>query len=172
MISPRYNSSQIFIVDLITATVLLVISVVIFFSYYSLSSPDESLYDTALELSTSFSSTQINSLNNDYIRTLFVEQKINDIDNTLFQQISDFHIRGMSEDAENLTREITELFVTEQIGYTIILDDFTLETELISSSLFGSKSQARNVAVIERQIIGIENSTPYIHIYTIEVWRQ
>lgn len=166
------KKSQIFMLDFITAVVLFVISITIFFSYYYISDPTESLFDVVFDLSDTFSSLQINKLNNDYVRSLFIEQKINDIDNTILQQISDFHERGMPDDAQNLTKEITNIYITEQVGYSIMLDDSITQVLLDNSSKFGSRADARNIAVIQRQIIGIENVTPYVHVYTFEVWRK
>lgn len=168
----KSKKSQIFMIDFITASVLFVISVTIFFSYYYISDSPESLYDVVFDLSDVMSNLQINSLNNDYVRLLFVQQKINDIDNTIIQQISDFHERGMANEALNLTNEITSIYITDQIGYSITLNDSGTIVLLDNSSQFGTRLSARNIAVIQRQIIGIENVTPYVHIYTFEVWRK
>lgn len=166
-----HKSSQIFLLDFIVATVLIVVSVGTFFVYYSFTDPQEDLFDTAYRLSNVMSSTKINDLNNDFVRDLFINRKITNIDNTLYQQISDFHQSGDTNLAINLTEQVVDTYLIDRIGYNITLDNGTSIIELDSSGVFLSQDESKTVASVQRQVFGFEDSDPFLHVYTIEVWR-
>ena len=166
------NNGQVFIIDLITASVLAVLTFGIFFTYYYFADPPESLYNDVFELSDAMATIKINDLNNDFVRDLFIAQKITDIDNTILQQISDFYMKGNLADAQNLTSELTKLYVTKKVGFQITLNNGTSSLILDSSNRFGSKDDARVIVNLEKRIVGFSDSNPYIHTYEFEVWRR
>lgn len=169
------NNSQIFLLDFIFATVLIIVSIGTFFVYYSLFDPQEDLFDIVYRLSNTMSSTQINDLNNDFVRDLFINREITNIDNTILQQTSEFYERGNLTLARNLTEQITATYLVDRIGYEITLVDLGPTTPtpevLDSSGSFLDKDESKTVARIQRQIIGFQDSNPYVHRYTFEVWR-
>lgn len=173
MISKKYSHlthSQVFVIDLIAGSVLAIVSFAIFFTYYYQSDPPQSLYDDIFEFSNALSTIKINDLNNDFVRDLFISQKISDVDNTILQQISNFYEIGNLIDAQNLTQEMTSLYLTRKIGYEVNLDNGTHLHILDSSTNFGSKENARIVVSVDKKIIGFTNQSPYIHTYTFEAW--
>lgn len=166
------NNGQVFIIDLITASVLAILTFGIFFTYYFFADPPESLYNDVFELSDAMATIKINDLNNDFVRDLFIAQKITDIDNTILQQISDFYVKGNIVDAQNLTQELTNLYVTKKIGFQIILNNGSSSLVLDSSNRFGSKDNARTIVNLEKRIVGFSETNPYIHTYEFEAWRR
>ncbi|MFP4401703.1 MAG: hypothetical protein ACLFPL_00585 [Candidatus Nanoarchaeia archaeon] len=167
------SKSQIFMLDLIVATVLLVVSISIFFTYFIITDSQEDLFDIVTRLSNSMSGTQINDLNNEFVRDLFINQEIRNIDNTILQQISEFENTGKSVLAKNLTNELTEVYIQEGIGYNITLITSTGATpiELDSSEQYAQRTSASSVASIQRQVTGFNETDFYIHQYIFEVWR-
>lgn len=172
----KYTKSQIFLLDFIFASILFVISIGIFFIYFSFSEPQEDLYEVVYRVSSLMSSTKINDLNNDYVRDLFIAREIRNIDNTLLQQISEFYVRGDLIKAQNLTREIAGIYILERIGYSISFEYEesinTINTVELDNSTIFPRDEARTLATIQRRIIGFdEGNNPYIHTYIFEVWR-
>ena len=165
--------SQTFVIDLISASVLLVVSLAIFFTYYFTSDPGDSLFDSVFEVSNAMSTLEINDLNNEFVRDLFISQKILDVDNTILQQISDFYVRGNSVDAINLTQEIAGIYLSGNIGYEIVLlDNINNVSVSLDSLSLNSKNSSRTVVAIDKRIFGFSGTTPYVHTYTFEVWRR
>lgn len=172
----KYNkNSQIFLLDFIFATVLIIVSIGTFFVYYSLSDPQEDLFDIVYRLSNTMSSTQINDLNNEFVRDLFISGEVTNIDNTILQQISEFYERGETDLAKNLTQQVVSTYLIDRIGYEITLVELNSATPtpevLDSSGSFLDRDESKTVATIQRQIIGFQGPNPYVHRYTFEVWR-
>lgn len=168
----KSNNSQIFLLDFIFATVLIIVSLGTFLAYYSLSDPQEDLFDIAYRLSDTMSTTNINELNNDFVRNLFINREITNVDNTLFQQISEFYQRGEYSLADNLTKEITDSFLIERIGYEITVFNGSGSSRVLdNSSLALNRDESKTVASVQRQIFGFQDNNPFTHVYEIEVWR-
>lgn len=170
----KYNKfSQIFLLDFIFATVLIVVSVGTFFVYYSITDPQEDLFDITYRLSNTMSSTYINELNNDFVRSLFISREITNIENTILQQISEFYEKGEFNLADNLMSNVVDTYLIDRVGYEIELLDVGDSTTRVldSSGNYLDKNDSKTIASIQRQIIGFEGDNPFIHRYTFEVWR-
>ncbi|MCH8520083.1 MAG: hypothetical protein LAT82_04995 [Nanoarchaeota archaeon] len=168
------KKSQIFIIDLILAFVIVVVTIGVIAANYVNTDSQRDLFDIAFRTSNSMGSIGINDLNNEYVRQLFIQQRIQNIDNTIIQQISDFYIRGETEYARNLTNEISQIYIPNSVGYNITLIDVTNEGvifELDSNQRFGSREESDSIASIEKQIIIFRGVESYFHRYKIEVWR-
>ena len=165
------RKSQVFILDLVTSSVLAVVTFGIFFTYYYYSDPPTSLYDDLYDVSSAMSTLKINDLNNDFVRKLFIEQKITDVDNTILQQISVFYLQGNISDAIELVEEMSNSYIHKKVGYQIVLQINDSEKVVLDSDSLSTKSQSNNIAKIEKQIIGFYDSKPYAHQYTFEFWR-
>ena len=170
----KYNkNSQIFLLDFIFATVLIVVSVGTFFIYFSATDPQEDLFDITYRLAELMSSTEINELNNDFVRNLFINREVTNIENSILQQISEFYERGNLTLAANLTSNTVDTYLIERVGFEIeLLDVDSGAVEVLDSSgSFLDKNESKTVATIQRQIIGFEDGEPFIHRYNFEVWR-
>ena len=173
-----FNSkkSQIFIIDLILATVILIVTFGVIAANYVNTDSQRDLFDIAFRTSNSMGAIGINDLNNEYVRQLFINQRIQNIDNTIVQQISDFYIRGMNDYAENLTREVSQTYIPNSVGYTVTLIDISSlgepeEIILDSNERFGTRNESSTIASIEKQVILFMDSDFFVHRYRIEVWR-
>lgn len=170
----KYNkNSQIFLLDFIFATVLIIVSVGTFFVYFTVTDPQEDLFDITYRLTNTMSSTYINELNNDFVRDLFINREVTNIENTILQQVSEFYERGEFILADNLTSNVVDTYLVERVGYEIELLDVDSGTTRIldSSGSYLDKDDSKTVATIQRQIIGFEGDEPFIHRYSFEVWR-
>jgi flagellar basal body-associated protein FliL len=167
------SKSQIFMLDLIVAVVLIVVSLGIFFTFFINTDSQADMYDVVSQLTESMSSTKINDLNNQFVRDLFIDQEIRNIDNTILQQVSEFENTGRRELAQNLTKELTNVYIQDKIGYNITLKTSVSGTPIIldSSQRYASREEAKAVASIQRQVTGFNETDFYIHQYNFEVWR-
>lgn len=164
------KKSQIFLFDLILSVTILIVSIGLIAVYYSNTIKNDDIYSSNLNFIQSFSKTKINSLNNDEIRLYFTQSKIRNIENTLAQQVSEFHYRGFNEDSINLTRIIARDFFSSQMNVEIYLID-SGGSYLLFNQTRREKSQASIVSVFQRDVIGFFEGSPYGP-YTIvsEVW--
>ena len=171
----NFKNSQIFIIDLILASVILIVTFGVIVANYVNTDSQRDLFDIAFRTSNSMGSIGINDLNNEYVRQLFINQRIQNIDNTIIQQISDFYVRGMDDYAENLTREVSQIYIPNSVGYTVTLIDISSagnpELILDSNERFGTREESSTIASIEKQILLFVDSNVYVHRYRIEVWR-
>ncbi|MFT4244884.1 MAG: hypothetical protein ACMXYB_05515 [Candidatus Woesearchaeota archaeon] len=171
----KVKNSQIFIIDLILASVIIIITFGVIVANYVNTDSQRDLFDIAFRTSNSFASIGINDLNNDYVRQLFIDQRIQNIDNSIIQQISDFYVRDMNNYAQDLTKEVSQIYIPNSVGHTITLIDISSpgEPELIldSNERFGTREESSTIASIEKQILLFVDSNVYVHRYRIEVWR-
>ena len=88
------RKSQIFIFDFITSFIILIVAIVIVLSYFQSTSDNVDIYGINLEIIDSFTTTNINSLNNEEVRNLFIAREITNIENTIAQQVGEFYYRN------------------------------------------------------------------------------
>lgn len=168
------KKSQIFIFDLILSVVILIVSVGIVLTYSSSTTDNSNLYNLNLEIMEGLTETNINDLNDDIIRRMFIEEKIKNIDNSIAQQLGEFYYLGYLNDTKNLSKTFITPFIKQNMNFnmTLINDtggidvlfelknkDMTFEDAEISSSII-------------RSVFGIINRTdsfgPYI--LNIKIW--
>ena len=172
-----YNKSQIFIIDLILASVIIIVTFGVVLSSYLNSESQRDLFDIVFRASNSMASTGINDLNNPFVRDLFINQQIENIDNTLLQQVSEFYIRGLDELGQNLSREVSEIYFPDTVSFNITKTDITdpnnIQTiEIHNRTRMGVSQDSTSIASIEKQIIVFTNNDVFFHIYNFKVWRE
>lgn len=169
MIKGNGRKSQLFLMDLITAVVILFLSLGVIFSYFSTTNENLEIYDLNKNLMESFTTIKVNSLNNPEIRRLFILGEIKNIENTVAQQVAEFY----SENRVDMARNLSELFFKDYIGGQTNVN-VTLSNETKSLVIFSSikKVKAFEEASItstsQRTVFGfIDRKTPIGPYYVI-----
>ena len=168
--------SQIFIIDLILASVIIIVTFGVVLSTYLSSESQRDLFDIAFRASNSMASIGINDLNNDFVRELFVNQQIQNIDNTLLQQVSEFYVRGQNDLGQQLAEQISEIYFPSTVSFEIELVNITNPNSIhtipiYNRTRFGISEDSSSIASIEKQIIVFTNDDIFFHRYDIRVWR-
>lgn len=164
------KKSQIFLFDLISSLVIIIVTLGIVFSYYTVSSQNVDLYSQNQEIMSSLSQTRVNSLNNEEIRQLFIQSEIRNVDNTVGQQIGEFYARGRLDLARNISESFLDDFVLQQVNFQLLLlNESTviyLYNETPSNLAFEDSSIS---SVTRRTIFGFSNSTTLFGPYVFEM---
>ncbi|MFW5705189.1 MAG: hypothetical protein ACOCXG_05090 [Nanoarchaeota archaeon] len=165
------KKSQIFVFDLILSIVIIVVSVILVFSFFTTTIDNVDIYEYNYEILTGITQTKINSLNDDQIRDFFIENKIKNIENTVAQQISDFYYLGQNDDAENLTRIFIKDYALSSVNINITLNNGTEEYELYSKKAKSEVSfeDSTIASVTKRNIFGFLNTSDYYGPYELKI---
>lgn len=162
--------SQIFLFDLILSVVIVIVSVSLIALYYSSVISNDDIYTINDNFVEAFSKTKINDLNNDEIRSFFLQGRIRNIENTIAQQVSEFYFNNSNSDAINLTEIIARDYFSQQINVQIILYNQTDSITLYNQTT-KRKEDAQVVSTFDRNIFGFFENRPYgPYIITSEVW--
>ena len=168
------NKSQIFIFDLIFSIVILIVSLGLALSYFSNTSSNIDIYDLNNQIMNSFTLTELNSLNGEYIRDIFVSGQIRNYHNTVAQQVSEFYYLGDVGMAQNLSKFFVKDFIKKQFNFNLTLRNSS-NTIVLYSTINPSINieQAELVSVTKRSVYGfvdLENSYgPYE--FKVEIWQ-
>lgn len=170
--------SQLFVFDLIFSVVILVISFSLVLSYFSNTYDNIDIYDLNNQIMNGFTLTELNSLNGDYIRNLFISGEIRNYQNTVAQQVSEFYFNDFSptkEDSKNLTKFFVEDYIKKQFNFNITLKDtnnnVTVLYEQINSKV--KKEDSTLKSVTQRSVYGFKSLSESYGPYTfkIEIWQ-
>lgn len=168
------KKSQIFIFDLIFASIMIFVSLGLFFTYFSTTTDNSNIYTVNYEILNSISKTSINSLNDIGIRNMFRDGLIRNKDNTVGQQIGEFVYDGRLDLAQDLTQIFVKNYISKQMNYNI-----TLSNESITNILYEGKnthvdySDATITSSSNRIIIGFKGKNSFYGPYTlnIKIWQ-
>lgn len=168
------KKSQIFLFDLIFSFVIFVVSLSVFLIYYTSTSTNTEIYDLNSQILNGLTQTKINSLNSQEVRDMFLNNQIRNIDNTVAQQISEFH--HLKEDvlADDLARIFIESYLTRQMNFELLLDNSSNELTLFSEiNREVDFENSELSAVSSRVIFGFINRSDSYgpHIYTVRLWQ-
>jgi len=156
--------------DLIFSMVIIVISLGIVLSYFTNTSVNQDIFELNKQILKSFTQTKINSLNEQFIRDLFISGKIKNIKNTVAQQVSEFYYLKNYSLAKNLTKIYLKNYANPEINLNISLnngtDTFVLFSKVNSGVIFKNSDI---ISVSKRSILGFINQTDYYGPYEIEV---
>jgi len=173
-VSDSFRKSQIFLLDLIFATIIILVIVGISLSYYTLVSTNSHIYFLNNEIINTVTKTEINSLNSEYIRDLFIQGKIENYHNTIIQQIVAFYLSSNYGDSRNLTEDFLQNHINKQYNINITLRNSTRDIELYSKLNRDIRIEdASIVSVRKREVMGFVNSTSSFGPFTlkIELWQ-
>lgn len=170
----KSSKSQIFMFDLILASLILIVTVGIVFSYYISTTENVDIYDYNYEILSGMTQTKINSLNSVEIRQMFIENKIKNIDNTVAQQIGEFYHQGEIDLARNLTTIYIEDYVNKQMNFRVTIYNQTNE-EVLFEDVKNGKNESDSgsiLSVTQRTVFGfIDKDTTYgPDTIKIEIW--
>jgi hypothetical protein len=151
--------------------IIIFVSIALVFTIFSTTDSNVDMYNYNLEIITSLTQTEINSLNDEEIRDLFIQNKIRNIKNTVAQQISEFYYLGLEEDAKNLTEIFVKDYTFENMNCEIILINDSTNYLLFNNTVEGSVEfeESSISSVNRRSLIGFINSTDYYGPYIMEV---
>ncbi len=162
--------------DMILSIVIIIVSLGIIFSYFTTTNENVDIYTYNYQILSGFTQTKINTLNNEEVREMFIDNKIKNIDNTVAQQVGEFYHTGNTSYAENLTRIFVEDYVNKQMSFRVSISNstvplnFTVLFEDIKNDL-NSTEDGTISSVTQRTIFGfIDKDTVYSDIIKIEIW--
>lgn len=115
------KKSQIFMFDMILSIVILVVSLAMIFSYFVTTTNNLDIYDYNYQILSGFTQTKINTLNNEDVRKMFINNQIRNIDNTVAQQVGEFYSAGNISLAQNLTKIFVKDYVNKQMSFRITI---------------------------------------------------
>lgn len=161
------KKSQFFMLDVIFSFVIIVIAIGIA-AYYSTSAfEEEGLFELSIDIMERFTTTSINSLNNEEIRNFFLTNQISNVDNSIAQQAGEFYLQGNGDDAKTLTKVFIETYERRNIFINISLINDSEVFELYLTPNAGDFNRAQTSYVHSREILILNNSK--VHPYTVEV---
>ena len=168
----KSKKSQIFIFDFITSFIILIVAIVIVLSYFQSTSDNVDIYGINLEIIDSFTTTNINSLNNEEIRNLFISRQITNIENTIAQQVGEFYYRNSISNAQNLTELFIRDFISGQMNINVTMYNSTHKLILYSDTRKSIDfDDAQISSVTDRLIFGTYGGERYLYNFKIELWQ-
>lgn len=171
------KKSQIFIFDIFVAFLILLISLLIFFSYFIDSQRSDNLFNLNLEIMNGFTQTKINDLNNLEIRKMFISGEIRNVENSIAQQVAEFYSLNKIELAENLSKIYLSSISSRNINFLVSIKNESLSyDELYSYSALNSvnSEEALRSSSLQRTIFIFSkngpNSKTQKYTFKIELW--
>ena len=167
----KTNKSQIFFFDLIFSFVILVVSLGLFFTYFLVVNDNEDIHTLNREVLERFTTTNINALNNEEVREMFVRNEITNIQNTVAQQVAEFYYDGENELAQNLTSIFISSFSSTELNIVVEIYNTTDSYVLYSTELRNSKEDSDVVSSQTRDVIGFRNGESFgPYTFNIDIW--
>lgn len=113
----------IFTVDAFIAMLIITIGVILVYMAYTLVPDIYQQQAISQDVMIIFSTTEIESLNSNYINEQQASGNITNMKNTIFEQIAEFYAKDMIGEAQNMTRNMSESLIPYQYYYEIWLDN-------------------------------------------------
>ena len=161
--------------DLIFSFIILMVSFGLIFVYYINVNDNNDIYDLNKRILDGFTNTKINTLNNIDVREMFVNNKIRNLQNTVAQQVGEFHYYGDDELAKNLTEIFVENFLDRQMNFNLTLENETGGVFVLYSKLYRPEISPENssiTAISRRTIFGFNQSDYYgPYKLKIKIWK-
>jgi hypothetical protein len=173
LVNNSKKKSQIFIFDLIFATFMVFVSIGIFFTYFSETRSNSNLYSINYEILDSFTTTNINSLNDEVIREMFKTGEIRNKDNTIAQQVAEFFYLGKEDLARDLTDVFVKNYISLQMNYNISIRNETDSLVLKTSNNNLDFQNASIASASNRLIIGFNDKDSFYGPFdlSIKIWQ-
>jgi hypothetical protein len=112
----------IFTIDAFIAMLITTIGVIMVYLAYT-SVPDiYQQHAISQDVMNIFSTTEIGSLNSEYIDEQVASGNITNLQNTIFEQIAEYYAKGMTGEAQNMTRNLSASLVPYQYYYEVWLN--------------------------------------------------
>ena len=166
------KKAQIFMLDFILSIVVLVIAFVIVFSYFGSTTPNKNIYDLNNEIVNAFTTTKINSLNDENIRLYFTAQKIKNVENTIAQQVGEFYFLNQTSDAQGLTRDFMSIYISNQVNINVLIVNNSDEISIFNKTNKGSSFQGSQISsTTNRLVLGSYNGSLYSYEFSVRLWQ-
>lgn len=170
-----FNKSQVFLFDLIVASVILIVGFGLISQYFVSEGDNLNIYGMGFEFMSLLFTLDVNS-NNEY-KHLFIDGKITNIDNTMAQQIAEFYFLGESDELiSNFSRDFITNYIIGKVNYNFTLIDDSggvYELYSLNNQSDVSLDESMNAAKFSRTVLGFYNRTHYYGPYTItlDIWQ-
>ena len=130
-----------FTIDSIIAAGIIFAVVIVTSSLYAEKQPIVQLNYLSHDLIRTLSAVTVGNINNEYINSLIVSDDIENVDNTVLDQIVEFWANGELEYANKIASNVTDLFVSNNMGFGVWIDNEAIYTRdmPIKKSLVSSK---------------------------------
>jgi hypothetical protein len=120
-----------------------------------------------------YTNVNINSLNDEAIRKMFVQNKIKNIENTIAQQVIEFYENGDTVMAQNLTRTYVEDYLDKQMNFKITFKNETSSTPTILFEEINrpeiSLDDAEISSSTKRTVFAFKNTSEFYGPMTFEI---
>lgn len=167
MFSRMGRKGQFFSIDVFVAIAIIGIGLFVLYSTKTVQPSDSQTISLSSDLMKNFNSHKVKDIDNAFIITLIQNGTIQNSDNTLLQQISEFYVYGQNDTASNLTQSVTEGILPFQYAFALYVN---------GSLVYQSRAQdpqTPNLIVTKRIVYGVKNSTAFWGPFLAEVrvWR-
>ena len=166
------KKAQIFMLDFILSIVVLIIALVTVFSYFGSTTPNTDIYELNNEIMNAFTTTKINSLNDEDIRRYFIAQKIKNVENTVAQQVGEFYFINQTSDAQDLTRDFMHIYISNEINIDVLIGNSSNRTLIYNRNNVGSSFPRSELSsTTNRLVLGFNNGSFYSYEFSIILWQ-
>lgn len=165
------TNSQIFFFDLIFSFVILLVSLGLLFTYFLVIEDNEDIHSLNRQILDRFTTTNINSLNNENVRVMFNNREIINIQNTVAQQVAEFKFRGEDLLAEELSSLFISSFIAEELNVQVNISNATMNSLVYQNEIKSPYNDAQIISSLRRDVIGIRDKEVYgPYTFTINIW--
>lgn len=171
------KKTQIFIFDMIFAVIILILALSLYYTYFLHVDDNSKMHELNIDILNRFTNLNINSLNNQGVRNLFIQGKIQNIEHTVAQQVVEFYHEGNTGDAENLTSIFIADYITKDLHFMLSLanstggDNFTLYK--YPPTFVIDFEDAKISTLSQRLVFSFENQSTFYGPYrfTVQIWK-
>jgi len=139
-----------FTLDAILATTIVIVVLVLVYSFYIKEFPTTTINYYSQDLSKVLSTLTINEINNPYVQELIDSGIITKLNNTILEQIGEFWAENKISLAQNIARNVTDNLIPDTFGFGIwVNNDLIYEKESLSrnkTSLISYKKLISGIA--------------------------
>ena len=170
------KKTQLFLFDLILSFIILIVVISLLFIYSSSSVENINVFRLNLEIMSGFTTTNINELNDEEVRQMFINRKITNIHNSVAQQVAEFYFYDEPVLAQNLTRIFMGSSFQDNynVNLSILLDNGTRYDvfNIISPNMPKPIEDSEIASSLDKTVIGFINRTDYFGPYkfTLKIW--
>lgn len=157
--------------DLIFSFVILVVAIGIALYYSTSSFQEEGLFDLSQDIIDQYTTTSINSLNNQEIRDFFLGNKISNVDNSIAQQTAEFYLDSQITDAQTLNRVFIETYERRNLYISLSLLNTTNTLNPYTTSGAPPFEDAKTSYVNSREILVISGDDVKTFTAEVKIWQ-
>lgn len=165
------KKSQFFMFDLIFSFVILVVAIGIALYYSTSSFQEEGLFDLSQNIIDQYTTTSINSLNNQEIRDFFLNNQITNIDNSIAQQSAEFYLDSQISEVQTLNRVFIETYERRNLYISLALINETNSFQTYITPGAPSFENSKTSYVNSREILLIYGDDVKTFTAEVKIWQ-